>query len=178
MFGHFQCAAWINMLCDHTEKWQPEGWILTSEQPQNCVLCTGECLIHANIYTSDMSSKTRYFPLITVSDSWDHSWRLLGRPCSSAVLCFSLAVPWTRRAGHAPCGRVVAKSPNHPACVQDERWKGTCDLRITASCGPKCAPTVKPNLLKRRSRLIKEKEGRVPKEGDFCSSLWDYWRLI
>lgn len=111
----FQCGAWINILRDHAEKRHPDGWILASEHPQNRVLCTGECLIRTNIYTSDMSSKTRYFPLIPVSDSWDHS-------CFPAASCFSLSVAWTRRAGDGP--------------------------RVTWG---KCAPTVKPNLLKRGS---------------------------
>lgn len=164
---HFQCGAWINILCDHAEKRHPDGWILASEHPQNRVLFTGECLIHTNIYTSDMSSKTRYFPLIPVSDSWDHS-------CFPAASCSSS--PWTRRAGDGP--RVVAKSPNHPACLQDEPWKRTCDLTITASCGPKWAPTVKPNLLKRGSELMKERQDGVTKERAFQSSPWDSWRLI
>lgn len=141
----FQCGAWINILRDHAEKRHPDGWILASEQPQNRVLCTGECLIRTNIYTSDMSSKTRYFPLIPVSDSWDHS-------CFPAASCFSLSVAWTRRAGDGP--------------------------RVTWG---KCAPTVKPNLLKKKkkgSRLIKEKEDRVTKERAFQSSPWDSWRLI
>lgn len=106
---------------------------------QNTVPCVALRVWLTLIFTQALWALKHEFPLITVSDSWAHSWWLSEWPCSFAICPVAkhrfgfVALPWTRQAGDSgPCGRVVAKSQNHSSCAQDEHWKRISDPRITA----------------------------------------------